>query len=163
MQRWRGYFSTMFRRWRSRKPPHDLVFDDELGDAFGAAIPHPFDPEYDVRTDESAIRFHLDVPGVKESALTVEVHEGTLTVAGTRPFEAGEEGEQVLLGRRYGRFSRGFKLPDDADSEGLTAKLEDGVLHIVIPRRATPGRRKVPSLAGSAPKRLGGGSSGGSQ
>lgn len=170
----------MFRRWAPPGPWSN--FDDVMRDAFGTTTdPRAFVPDYDVRTDGEAMHVVLDVPGLKEGDLVVEVRQGVstmergfaparsesrseahaslvLVVEGARPFREGRDGEQVLLGRRYGSFSRAFPIPDDFDGDRLEANLADGVLTIDIPRQAKDRARKIPVLSGNATKKLGGGS-----
>ena len=170
----------MFRRWSKTGPWSN--FDDVMRDAFGTTTdPRAFAPDYDVRTDDDAMRVELDVPGLREADLVVEVQDGVLAgergftpasresgsevrasrvlvVGGSRPYKEGRDGEQVFLGRRYGSFSQQFPIPDDFDGDALTANLADGVLTIEIPRRPKNRARKVPVLSGTPTKRLGGGS-----
>lgn len=147
----------MFRRWS--KPGPWSNFDDVMRDAFGTTIdPRTFEPDYDVRTDDEAMLVELDVPGMKEGDIVVEVRQGVLTVEGTRPYHEGRDGEQVFLGRRYGSFCRAFPIPEDFDGDALSATLADGVLTIVIPRRPKARARKIPVLSGNETKKLGGGS-----
>ena len=52
-----------------------------------------------------------DLPGVEEKDLDVAVHNGVLTVSGSRQAEERKEGESyVLYERQYGSFSRSFAL-----------------------------------------------------
>jgi HSP20 family protein len=37
--------------------------------------------------------------------------------------------------RMYGPFSRSWTLPEDADSEGISAKVSEGVLTITVPKK----------------------------
>ncbi len=128
-----------------------------MGAAFGGSTAvRGFRPAIDVRSDESAIRFELDVPGVRLADLNIVLAGGVLTIEGERRFRASESREQVLLGRAYGRFSQALVVPEWADADQLTAKLEDGVLTIEIPKRESARLRKVEVLAaGSAAKQLG--------
>jgi HSP20 family protein len=148
----------MFRRWS--KPGPWSNFDDVMRDAFGTTTdPRAFAPDYDVRTDDEAMHVELDVPGLQEADLVVEVQDGVLSVGGSRPYKEGRDGEQVFLGRRYGSFSRQFPIPEDFDGDRLNAQLADGVLTIDIPRRPKNRARKIPVLSGTPTKRLGGGGS----
>src|SRR5262249_46821821 len=45
--------------------------------------------------------------------------------------------------RSYGSFSRSFVLPESADSDHIDAELENGVLHVHIPKRAEKEPRKI--------------------
>src|SRR5258708_3820188 len=84
-----------------------------MRDAFGSTTdPRAFAPDYDVRTDGEAMRVELDVPGLKEADLVVEVREGLRLVRqrdeeARRRFEVGlashnvREGFASLSARAY--------------------------------------------------------------
>lgn len=131
----------------------DRMFDDVMGSAFGTATNRQtFDPAIDVRASESEVVFLCDLPGVKQEDIDVTLQNHVLTIKGKRTFE-GKEGEQVLLGRAYGAFSRAYTLPDSLDEENLTANLADGVLTIRIPKHPKARPRKI-SIGGSNAKQL---------
>jgi len=131
----------------------DPILDDVMGAAFGTAMTaRGFDLAVDVRTTENEYRFACDVPGVKSDDLDVTLDRRVLTIKGARRFEA-TEGEHVVLGRRYGEFTKSFELPDGAADEELRAELGDGVLTITIPKHANAKPRKIEVLP-KEPKRL---------
>lgn len=72
----------------------------------------------------------------------VELHEGRLVVSGEKKIvkEEGKKGvDKVWVQeRRACKFSRAFTLPEDAQSEGIAARLEHGVLTVDIPKTAPP-------------------------
>ncbi len=71
----------------------------------------------------------IDVPGVLEADLSILLHNRGLTVSGKR----GEA-----------KFSKRFELADSADTEHIGAKLEHGVLTIVVAKESTGKPRKIP-------------------
>jgi HSP20 family protein len=112
--------------------PIDRVFDDVMGSVLGTATsPRTFEPAVDVRANDDEVVFLCDV---------VENH--VLTFRGARKFES-KDGEQVMLGRAYGSFSRRFKLPDQVDEERLAADLVDGVLTIRLPKLPKAKPKKI--------------------
>lgn len=103
-----------------------------------------FAPAFEVK--ETADRFEVkaDLPGVKEENLDVSLHNGVLSIAGTRTAEERKEGESYYLyERQFGSFSRSFALPDTADGERIEAKLEGGVLHLTIGKKVEAKPRKI--------------------
>ncbi len=108
----------------------DRMFEDMVGSVREAAKnPRTFNPVIDVRMTEDALTIECDVPGVKQDALDVTLHEHVLTLKGTR------EG--------HGSFTRSFALPSALDEEKLSADLADGVLTIRIPKLPKPKPFKV--------------------
>ena len=122
----------------------DRMFDDMMGSALGAATnSRTFTPDIDVRATDEDLVFVCDVPGVKQEDLDVTLHEHVLTIKGARKLESAP-GQQVLLGRSYGGFTRSYTLPSSLDEEKLSADLHDGVLTIRIPKVPKAKPFKVP-------------------
>jgi HSP20 family protein len=132
----------------------DRMFDDVMGSMLGTATnARTFDPSIDVRFSESEVFFVCDAPGVKQEDLEVTVENHVLTIKGARKFDS-REGEQVMLGRAYGSFTRAYSLPDYLDDANLSADLADGVLTIRIPKHAQAKPRKIQISNGSTAKQL---------
>lgn len=87
-----------------------------------------------IETDE-AYAFHLDVPGVKQGDIDIEVEEGRLTVSGQRIQEESAEKSSFRRSERaFGAFTTSFRLPSDANAEKITAELKNGVLSVWVPK-----------------------------
>ena len=79
----------------------------------------------------------LDLPGVTRDMVQVSVTLGMLQITGQRQVRAREDREQFQLKyveHPFGRFRRTIPLPLGAQTEGLEARLRDGVLEVRIPR-----------------------------
>ena len=111
---------------------------------FGDRQMSAFAPTFEVKETNEAFTLKADVPGVEEKDLDVAIHNGVLTVSGHREAEERKEGESyALYERQYGSFTRSFSLPDIADSERIDAKLDKGVLTLVVPKKAEAKPRKI--------------------
>jgi len=96
-----------------------------------------FVPPVDVYEDEHNLILKLEVPGVNEEDLNVSVENDTLTIQGERKFEKEEKEENFhRIERRYGSFTRTFKLPNTVDSDKVEAGYEKGILKITLAKRA---------------------------
>ena len=101
-------------------------------------------PAFEVKETNEAFMLKADVPGVAEPDLDIAVHNSILTVSGTRHAEERKEGDSfALYERQYGSFSRSFSLPDTADGERIEAKLDSGVLTLMIWKKAEAKPRKI--------------------
>ena len=113
---------------------------------FGARVADWLAPASDASSNEDAYRITMELPGVAEKDIDLSVHDGMVTVTGEKSDTREEAGETwFFTERQYGRFSRSFRLPPDADGDKVEAHLKDGVLSVTIPRRDTraPEGRKV--------------------
>ena len=117
-----------------------LSWDPLFGDRRVSA----FAPAFEVKETAEAFIVRADLPGVAEKDLDIAVHQGVLTVSGSRAAEERKEGESyALYERQYGSFTRSFSLPDLADGERIEAKLETGVLTLTIAKKAEAKPRKI--------------------
>ena len=112
---------------------------------FGAAPrPAPFEPAFEVKETAEAFVLKADLPGVAEADLEVNVDHDLLSVGGRRTAEERKEGERfALYERKFGAFTRTFKLADTADGENIAATLANGVLTLTIPKKAAAKPRKI--------------------
>ena len=96
-----------------------------------------FTPPVDVYEDEHNLMLKLEVPGMNEEDLKVSLEDNTLTVTGERKFEKEEKEENFhRIERRYGTFTRTFRLPSTVDTEKVEAGYDKGILKITLAKRA---------------------------
>jgi HSP20 family protein len=102
-------------------------------------------PAADLVSDEGGYTIRFDVPGVSKDAIDINVDDRVLTVSGERT-DTTENDEKKNVYRRetfYGRFSRAFRLPEDADVENVKASYVDGVLEVRVPKSAQAQPRRI--------------------
>ena len=100
-------------------------------------------PALDVYDDGERFLVRAELPGVAKESLEITARDGELTLSGERkPFEV----ESASHHRREawsGRFSRTLTLPQPFDADKVTAKVEHGVLEVVLPRHQSVQPRKI--------------------
>ena len=130
----------------------DRVWGDVLRNTPIPRLPTPlsnvmpglgWNPNVQVCEQDEQVRICIDVPGVDEAHLAVEIEDASLTVTGERQDERGSEGGQHRSEVRYGSFTRRIPLPDGIDADQARAVLRNGVLEVRIPMHRRP-RRRVP-------------------
>ena len=119
------------------------------GDLVSAA----FAPPVDIYEDEHKIVLKLEVPGMKESDLDIQLENNVLTVKGERKFEKEEKEENFhRIERRYGSFFRSFTIPNTVNPESVKASCDAGVLKLELEKRAEAKPKQIKVEVGSAAK-----------
>ena len=112
------------------------VFDDFLTNDVMPA--HCTSPAVNVKVDENTYTMEVAAPGLKKDFCRVTINdEGNLCVAIENKFEHKEEDKNEHYLRRefsYTNYQQAYSLPKDVDRNGISAKVEDGVLTIVLPK-----------------------------
>jgi HSP20 family protein len=98
-----------------------------------------FIPKVNTREGEFAYHLDVDLPGIKKEDIQIDLKENTLKISGERNFKNEiKEEDYYRVETSFGRFSRTFTLPDDADTENIDASCDNGVLEVVIPKLSKP-------------------------
>ncbi|MBX3023091.1 MAG: Hsp20/alpha crystallin family protein [Bdellovibrionales bacterium] len=94
-----------------------------------------FSPVVDLHESKDFYLVSMDLPGVPEKNIKVDVDQGRLSVSGERSREIkNEEGMFRRIERSYGRFERTFALPQNVSQDKIQARYENGVLEVLIPK-----------------------------
>jgi HSP20 family protein len=92
-------------------------------------------PSVDVFEAGGNIVVKADLPGLTKDDIAVKLINNTLEITGEKKTEEKLDTRDYLkLERGYGRFSRTLRLPEGLDADHVTAKFNDGVLEISIPK-----------------------------
>lgn len=130
-------FSTGFDDWfrGMMLRPMRLDFD----------VPESVQLKMDVTRSDDGYVVRAEMPGVKKEDIRVSVEGSQVTITGEVKRESEEkEGEQVIRSERYfGKVARSFSLPQDIDESKVKAQYNDGVLELVLPRRAKSAGCKI--------------------
>lgn len=81
----------------------------------------------DVYEDPAHYFARFELPGVKKDDLQVELHENLLTVSAERRETQGGSTQSF-------RLSRSIAVPEGVQADAITAKLEDGILTVTLPK-----------------------------
>ncbi len=92
-------------------------------------------PTADITENDNEYTIKADLPEVKKDDISIRVENGVLTLSGERRVEKATDNEKEHRRETfYGRFSRSFSIPDDVDTQKITAECRDGVLKVHLPK-----------------------------
>lgn len=120
-------------------------FSDLLRGFFVRPIDFDFDvsaqaPEMRVDVKENADNYEVmaELPGIAKEDIQVNIDGQLVSISAERKQEKQtKEGERVLRTERYfGKVSRSFQLGQEVDEAGASGKFTDGVLTLVLPKKA---------------------------
>ena len=131
------------------------LIDDFLGCRPFAAMDHVFGKQQhdllktDVRELEKTYELDVDLPGYKKEGIELELDGGYLTITAKMNESKDEKDDkgQYLRRERYaGTCSRSFYVGDALEPKDVSAKFEDGILRISLPKTAEqkePGKKLI--------------------
>jgi HSP20 family protein len=92
-------------------------------------------PTLDIAANGKEYSVSVELPGVDEKDVQLELERGTLKIRGEKKQEKEDRGNDYYrVERSYGSFQRVLSLPEDASQSGITARFKNGVLTVTIPR-----------------------------
>ena len=103
----------------------------------------------DVRETENTYEVDVDLPGFKKDEISVDLKDGYLTISAAKGLDKDEknkEGKYIRQERYSGACSRSFFV-GDVEAKDVSAKYEDGILRISLPKQAKQELPKSSSIA----------------
>lgn len=95
-------------------------------------------PNIDIAGNAGSYQISLDVPGLKDDEISIELEGDNLIIKGeTEERNEDKDKQYYRVERHFGAFQRTLSLPSDANSDDITARLKNGVLQLEIPRKST--------------------------
>lgn len=93
----------------------------------------------DVSGSEESYEVSIDLPGLTEEDIQIELNGNTLSIQGKKEEKNESKDKQYYrVERTIGAFQRTLSLPEDADWDAIAANIKNGLLVIQIPRKALP-------------------------
>ena len=121
------------------------VFDDFMNTDFMPRA-NSTAPAVNVKEDDKAYTMELAAPGIKKEFCRVGINdEGNLSIAIENKTEHKESDQKHHYLRRefsYSNYEQAYTLPDDVIKDKISAKVENGILTVVMPK-ATKEEKKV--------------------
>ncbi len=114
----------------------------------------PMGMPMDVWQGDDGYHVALDLPGVDPSSVEITTERHVLTIRAERRSEFGQ-GQNVLVAERpQGRFTRQLQLGDSLDTQNVSARYANGVLHLTIPVAQAAQPRRIEVKQADAPRSI---------
>ena len=123
------FFHRLTRSWPFNAPDFNASGERAL-----RAFEH--EPKVEVKENGKSYTVTVELPGLDEKDVKVQVGNDVLTISGEKKMERSDE-KTHYSERTYGSFTRVFTLPLDADRNAISAHFDKGVLTLGIPKTAT--------------------------
>lgn len=102
-----------------------------------------FTPPIDIFETPEGLILQADLPGVSSESLELQVQDNKLSLFGKVALPVPTEARLIHQEYQVGHFLRSFILSDEVDHERITAKLNQGVLEVFLPRLAKTEPRRI--------------------
>ena len=113
------------------------VFDDFMNNDMMACAKNTA-PAVNVKEDENAYTMEVAAPGIKKEYCLVNINDdGNLNIAIENKMEHKEEDKKQHYLRRefsYTNYQQNYSLPEDVDKDQISAKVDNGILTVVLPK-----------------------------
>lgn len=136
------------------------LFDDFFSDPFGTRFMQGRDPLFgkhgkalmrtDVRETEDSYELDVDLPGFKKDEIDLDLQDGYLTIRAAKGLDKDEKdkkGKYIRQERYAGALSRSFYVGEAVEPDQVTAKFEDGILRLTVPKTAKKELPKTSTIA----------------
>lgn len=138
------FAGDIFQTWRRMSRLLDETAGAYTGED-GGAMTSAWVPPCDIAENENTLRVAVEVPGIRPEDIKVNIENTVLTIRGEKKQVVDEKSERYhRYERSYGVFERSFTLPSTVDAERISARVENGVLLVEIPKVEKARPREIP-------------------
>ncbi|MBD5408186.1 MAG: Hsp20/alpha crystallin family protein [Treponema sp.] len=133
----------------------DSLFNGAMDDAIGLGYRTSV-PKVDVTECKDCYNLEMELPGLTEKDVNIDLDRNVLTISSAKEEKKENDGDEkkakdeeknkksfLIRERRTTMFSRSFTLPDDVDSEKVSAVFKNGILTVNMPRKETPSPKRI--------------------
>jgi HSP20 family protein len=96
-------------------------------------------PQVDIGATDKEYQITVEIPGVEEKDIKVEIANTTMIIKGEKRQEKEKKNKNYYqIERSYGSFQRVLSLPEDANQEDIKATFKNGVLTVTMSKQPLP-------------------------
>lgn len=92
----------------------------------------------DVRETDNTYELDIDLPGFKKDEVQLDLKDGYLTISAAKGLDKDQEdkkGKYIRQERYAGACSRSFFVGEGIEPRDVSAKFEDGILRVSLPKQ----------------------------
>lgn len=93
-----------------------------------------YSPHTDIHESSDALIITMDMPGVEKKNVDILLEQNVLTITGNVDFTNYEGLKPIYSEYNVGNYSRSFSLSSEIDQDRISAKIENGVLELALPK-----------------------------
>ena len=102
----------------------------------------------DVRESEKSYELDIDLPGFSKDEITVQLENGYLSISAAKGLDKDQEnkdGKYIRRERYAGAMSRSFYVGENVKQEDITARFENGILSLSVPKEEEQKKVETPN------------------
>jgi len=124
----------------------DKFFDDFLFDPLAFTREEISLPRVDIKELDDKYQVIAEVPGLDKDDIKIEIHKDVLTIKSekeSKKEEKDEKGHYIYKERHYRAFQRQFRLPENANTDDVKAKMDKGLLIVEIGKKEPEPKKQI--------------------
>ncbi len=123
----------------------DFPLGYQIAPLHGDPLPRPGQLKVDIKESNGNLVIQAEIPGVKKEDIDVRVDNNVLTIgAEISQYDEDRENDKMLHSERYyGAVKRSISLPSEVASDKATARYEDGMLTLTLPKASPETTKKI--------------------
>lgn len=102
-----------------------------------------FTPRVDIVETTESLRLDVDMPGVKAENVDIDFENGELRIFGRVSAERRTPSQFLFREYEIGDFYRAFQVSEEIDAENISARCQNGVLTLHLPKSKAARPRKI--------------------
>jgi len=137
------------RNYPNTRTAWPVLFDEFFNDPFlnteNTGCEADWSPRMEVEENDNNYYLTVEVPGMSKKDIDIKVENNIITLSGEKKDKKvkKENSYTHLKEISYGKFSRSFKLPGNVDVDKISAKWNEGVLSVEIPKPEVSKAKKI--------------------
>ena len=125
-----------------------------FGDDWMSPLKNVNIPTTDVYTKDNELIVEAHLPNFHQEDIDIQVNDNTLTIQAERHEKEEDKSKKYVVRESSSSFYRSIQLPDRADADNIDARIDDGVLKVVVPLEPLPEPKKITIASSNNSKKL---------